>query len=430
MNDVAISTPAHDEVHVKLRLLGNTELISKARCFPAGDPLQRGLLAVLATRANSRVGVETLAAALWDSPPRTAPRQIQTRVWKLRELLDLAFAEDGGQHRPRLVNQAGGYLLFVEPSSIDLMLFNSFTDEARRAAAKGEFEEAAKTYRRALSLWRGPIFGGVSPSDISAPGIRAEAIKLHDSFITATEERIETDLTLGMHEELVGELQSLVRKHPLRERFWLLLIRALGRVGRWDEAVETYLEGQRLLVEEFGLDLSPDLTEGYRTILAARPKRYRGPGRGHASAERITVLTGTGSLSLVATGARQRPSTAAAAGLVAEQVRAQRRQHESSAHDRPPPHLEPVLAQLLAGATDLTASRKLGLSPRTFSRRVSELLDYLGVETRFQAGAEAHNRGWITTHPANPGTKPVYSTKMSDSMNEPPMSLHSDPAAN
>ncbi|MDJ1134572.1 hypothetical protein NMN56_021930, partial [Streptomyces iconiensis] len=66
---------------------------------------------------------------------------------------------------------------------------------------------------------------------------------------------------------------------------------------------------------------------------------------------------------------------------------------------RPPAHLEPILEQLLCGATDLTASRRLGLSPRTFSRRVSELLEYLGVATRFQAGAEAYNRGWITIQP-------------------------------
>jgi DNA-binding NarL/FixJ family response regulator len=71
----------------------------------------------------------------------------------------------------------------------------------------------------------------------------------------------------------------------------------------------------------------------------------------------------------------------------------------------PPEHLQPVVQQLLSGATDITASRLLGLSPRTYSRRVSELLDYLGVESRFQAGVEAARRGWLPApHRSDHGT--------------------------
>jgi DNA-binding NarL/FixJ family response regulator len=61
-----------------------------------------------------------------------------------------------------------------------------------------------------------------------------------------------------------------------------------------------------------------------------------------------------------------------------------------------PEHLIPVLAQLLTGATDVTASQRLGMSPRTFSRRVSELLEHLGVVSRFQAGVAAASQGWLT----------------------------------
>lgn len=59
-----------------------------------------------------------------------------------------------------------------------------------------------------------------------------------------------------------------------------------------------------------------------------------------------------------------------------------------------PRRLRPVLMELLSGVPDLTASRRLNMSPRTYSRRVAELLDYLGVATRFQAGAEIARRGW------------------------------------
>ncbi|MDJ1135997.1 AfsR/SARP family transcriptional regulator, partial [Streptomyces iconiensis] len=241
-----------------------------------GDPLQSALLAVLALRANNRVGGEALAAALWDNPPRTALRQIQIKVWKLRELLNQAFPDEAPQSRPQIVNQAGGYLLLLEPSSIDLVFFDTCVKEARRAAARGEFEEAARSYRKALSLWRGPAFEDIRPPEVSAPGIRAGAITLQDHWIIVTEERVGTDLVLGRHHEVLGELRSLVRAHPLRERFRLHLIRALGRVGRRQEAIATYQEGHRILVQEHGLELGPDLTEAYRVVLARGPVNVGG----------------------------------------------------------------------------------------------------------------------------------------------------------
>ncbi|WP_039947285.1 helix-turn-helix transcriptional regulator [Streptomyces sp. NRRL S-118] len=60
-----------------------------------------------------------------------------------------------------------------------------------------------------------------------------------------------------------------------------------------------------------------------------------------------------------------------------------------------PPHLRPVLEALLAGLTDETAAARLGISGRTYSRRVGELLAALGTTSRFRAGAEAARRGWV-----------------------------------
>lgn len=397
---------------MKLRLLGDAEIIGGCRSFPAGDLLERGLLATLAMRVNNHVGAEAIAATLWDTPPRTALRQIQTKVWKLRELLDQAFADDSAQQRPQLINQAGGYLLFVEPSSIDLVLFQTHVKEARKASSAGEFEKAAKKYRAALSLWRGTAFAGISAPSTSAPGIRAEAIKLEDHRITVTEERIGTDLILGRHHEVIAELQSLVSSYPLRERFRLHLIRALARTGRRNEAVETYVEGHRLLTQELGLDLSPDLTEAYRVVLAGGSSAVNIPRQPSSSSPSTssnssssTMLALSERLPLAAAAKSYRNGTAHSISSVPAQERAYR-------GNRPPTHLEPVLEQLLNGATDLTASRRLGLSPRTFSRRVSELLEYLGVATRFQAGAEAYSRGWITIRPESSGICRQFVTRL------------------
>ena len=54
-----------------------------------------------------------------------------------------------------------------------------------------------------------------------------------------------------------------------------------------------------------------------------------------------------------------------------------------------------LLMQLAAGAQDEQIARRLGLSLRTVRRRVAELLEQLGAESRFQAGVEAAKRGWL-----------------------------------
>jgi DNA-binding CsgD family transcriptional regulator len=54
-----------------------------------------------------------------------------------------------------------------------------------------------------------------------------------------------------------------------------------------------------------------------------------------------------------------------------------------------------LVRQLASGAKDEQIARTLGLSLRTVRRRVAELMIELGVDTRFQAGAEAVRRGWL-----------------------------------
>ena len=54
-----------------------------------------------------------------------------------------------------------------------------------------------------------------------------------------------------------------------------------------------------------------------------------------------------------------------------------------------------LVRQLASGAKDEQIARTLGLSLRTVRRRVADLMIELGVDTRFQAGAEAVRRGWL-----------------------------------
>jgi hypothetical protein len=66
---------------------------------------------------------------------------------------------------------------------------------------------------------------------------------------------------------------------------------------------------------------------------------------------------------------------------------------------RDPPQVDAegrrVLRALGEGLTDEVAARRLGLSLRTYRRRVAELMRLLGSESRFQAGVQAGELGLI-----------------------------------
>ncbi|WP_409462525.1 BTAD domain-containing putative transcriptional regulator [Amycolatopsis sp. GA6-003] len=328
---------------------------------------------------------------LWDNPPETALRQIQTKVWKIRDLMDRAFrgTEPGG--RPKLINQAGGYLLFVGPEHIDLDLVRRMVTDARAATTANQLTKAAERYQAGLTLWRGPAF-----ADVTAPGVRLEAIRLAEYRMFILEERLDVELRLGRHADIIAELDELVRAHPLRGRLRLHLIRALGAMGRRRDAAEVYRDGYRVLVQELGLEPSRELSEAYRAVLAGDPL-------GPPPIARIITPRTVGGLDATHTAMPSSSTSTAPVELIT---------HLPDHSTMPPPdHLEPILRQLLSGATDLTASRRLGLSPRTFSRRVSELLDYLGVESRFQAGVEASKRGWVLRENHHDSETPALSER-------------------
>ncbi|HZN19617.1 MAG TPA: BTAD domain-containing putative transcriptional regulator [Micromonosporaceae bacterium] len=248
---------------VGFRGLGTLEVIIGGNQLPTGGPLQRGLLATLLTNANRVISPDRLISALWSQPPETALGQVQTRIWRLRQLLQ---GGPGPQlsPRPQLVTRAGGYALIIEPEMFDVLVFDRHIAQAQALLAADRPREAVAELREALALWRGPAF-----ADVPAPGIRVEAEVIEERRLGAIEQRIEIELTLGLHHQLVSELRELVSVHPFRERLRYHLMRALYRCGRRAEAVETYLEGYRTLVDGLGLEPSRDLREMHRAILVS-----------------------------------------------------------------------------------------------------------------------------------------------------------------
>ena len=248
---------------LEFRLLGPLEALFENRPIALGGVRQRGLLALLLLRANEVVSRDRLIEELWrDHAPETAGNALAALVARLRRVLPADV----------LVTRSGGYEAHVDPDAIDLHRFERLLEEGSRALAAGDPAGAAEQLRTALSLWRGPPLADFTYEPFAEPAI----MRLEELRLAALENRIDADLALGRHGDLVGELQSLLLEHPLRDRLRGQLMLALYRSGRQAEALEVYREGRRILLDELGIDPSPALQELEKAILRQDPG-VRGP---------------------------------------------------------------------------------------------------------------------------------------------------------
>jgi DNA-binding SARP family transcriptional activator len=232
------------------RILGPLEVADGEEAVALGGRRQRALLTLLLLHANEPVSIERLVDALWgEHPPRTATTSLQNTVSQLRKLLGPGV----------LHTRSSGYVLELDAGQLDLSRFERLVHDARAAepAARSEL------LHRALELWRGPALADCELDEFAQPEIH----RLEDSRLSTLEERLAADLELGRHAQLVGELEALVRRHPLRERLRGQLMLALYRSGRQAEALGAYHDARRTLVEELGIEPGPELQELYGSIL-------------------------------------------------------------------------------------------------------------------------------------------------------------------
>ena len=232
-------------------LLGPLEVVGADGPLQLGGPKQRATLAILLLGANRVVPVERLADDLYHgAAPVTAVTQVQRQVSELRRLLGA----------PAIETRPPGYILRLTPEQLDLHRFERLTE---RAAQAGEAHEAADLLRAALGLWRGGALADLADE----PFARAAIERLEEIRLAAIERRIDAELALGLHAELVGELQELVAAHSFGERFTRQLMLALYRSGRQTEALTIYRATREALVEEFGIEPTPSLRRLERAIL-------------------------------------------------------------------------------------------------------------------------------------------------------------------
>lgn len=252
---------------MRVRVLGPVEVHRDGQWQRLSASKQRSLLTALVISAGRPVSVDRLTEELWpEGPPRTAANQIHVYVGRLRRALG-----DGGGVLLR--TRSPGYELAAGPDDVDAVIFERLAEQGTAAFRDGDAERGSALLAEALDLWRGPAFADVPDS----PTVRAEADRLDEARIVALESRIDADLELGRHAELISELRVLVDAHPYRERLWARLMLALYRSGRQADALKTYQQAYRLFTDELGLEPGPELGRLEQAILTGDSELDPGP---------------------------------------------------------------------------------------------------------------------------------------------------------
>jgi WD40 repeat protein/DNA-binding SARP family transcriptional activator len=242
---------------LKVRVLGPLEVLSDGASVRLGGPKQRTVLALLAAEVGKPVSVDTLIDGVWgDEPTAGARSTLQTYVSNLRAAIGDVIVRDDG-----------GYRLAADPAEVDAVEFERTVEHAA-ALVETDPVEAAQLLRAALALWRGHPFADVPGCFV----LELEARRLEELRLRAVETRIEAELVLGGHAQLIAELEVLCEEFPTYERFRVQHMLALYRSGRQAEALRVYQKARAYLAEELGLEPSAQLQELERRILNQDPE--------------------------------------------------------------------------------------------------------------------------------------------------------------
>jgi DNA-binding SARP family transcriptional activator len=256
--------------HVQLSVLGPLEVTRGGIAIPLGALKLRALLLSLVLDRGRVVPADRLVAQLWpDEPPPQPMVSLRSYVSNLRRLLQ----DPGGD--PLIVTRSGGYLLDLAPDRVDAHRFERGVQEARAALAVPAPSDALTLLTDALSLWRGGAFADIAGEAHALPTIT----KLEELRLSAIEDRFDALLELGQHVEVVPELEAFTRHHAARERPTRQLMLALYRSARTPEALEVAARYRARLVDEYGLDPSPQLARLADRILRQDPDLDPRPSR-------------------------------------------------------------------------------------------------------------------------------------------------------
>lgn len=235
---------------LQVRLLGRVDALVDGQPVEVPGRRPRALLAVLALSAGQPVPVEALYERVWG---HDVPGDVRANLYTCIRRLRKALGEDA------IRNEAGRYALCVRPEDVDAARFTRLLDRARAVGADSE-----PLLREALDLWQGRPFGDEPLSDWLSED---ESRRLTERWLAAVQQRVDLDQAAGRHGDLVAELEQLTAAYPLREPLWARLLVALDRAGRPADALAAYERIRVRLVEELGIDPSPELQALYAGLL-------------------------------------------------------------------------------------------------------------------------------------------------------------------
>nr|AGH68916.1 SARP-like transcriptional regulator [Streptomyces sp. CNH189] len=264
---------------MQIDVLGTLDVRAGGESITPTAPKPRQVLALLALHADQVVPVSALIDELWAGrPPRSARTTLQTYVLQLRDLITLALEKGASDARPEglsrrrakdvLVTLPGGYMLVSGGGTSDVRDFERLAGTGYRALDAGDFQGASRLLREALALWTGPAFADVQ----TGARLEIEARRLEESRLCALDQRIEADLRLGRHRELLAELTALTSRYRTHENLHAQFMLALHRSGRRGEALDIYHRLRGTLVRDLGLEPSPRLRRLQQSILKATPE--------------------------------------------------------------------------------------------------------------------------------------------------------------
>jgi len=242
-------------------LLGPLELVMDGRDYAPTAPKELQLLALVLLRAGRPVDGDSILDELWSLPTPSARTTVQTYVYKLRKLIERSGLAVRGDDV--LVTKAPGYMLLADHDQIDVFVFQRLCREGKKASHEHRYEDAARLFRDGLSLWTGPAMANVK----CGSRLSAYVVDLEEQRRYARHLRIEAEIAVGMHRELVGELRSLATTNPLDEDLHGQLIRVLHSSGRRNDALDVYRGLRITLNEELGLDPRAEVQRLHHDLL-------------------------------------------------------------------------------------------------------------------------------------------------------------------
>jgi DNA-binding SARP family transcriptional activator/tetratricopeptide (TPR) repeat protein len=258
------STPQRSAAdNVAVRVLGPVGIFVGDRPVDLGGSRTKALVARLAMEHNQVVPVDALLDSLWpDDTSGQSDATLRSLISRLRQRLRRSGVDPG-----LIVTRQNGYLLSVEPDAVDAVRFERLLANGRMSLTASDPTSSAAILRESLELWHGPALGEVREELFA----QLEARRLEELRTNAIETRVEADLQLGQHADVVGELQTLARSHWTRERLWCQWILALYRNGGREDALRVFEELKDTLDRELGVEPGLEATQLHQKVLARDP---------------------------------------------------------------------------------------------------------------------------------------------------------------